>query len=109
MAGGSEEPRGPETPPASGLQAHINIMQQQYPRHVLTRRQSSSAAAVRPLWRAAHPPLLTPRGFCRKRALFRSTWIYVGEPEAAAFYSRFTVLRSRPAFLLESLPPIGNR
>lgn len=26
---------------------------------------------------------LAPCGFWRKRALFRSTWIYVGEPEAA--------------------------
>lgn len=29
----------------------------------------------------ASPP--TPCGFWRKRALFRSTWIYVGEPETA--------------------------
>lgn len=29
------------------------------------------------------PSLLAPCGSCRKRALFRSTWIYVQEPEAA--------------------------
>jgi len=96
---------------------------------------------VQPLRHAASPP--APRGSWRKRALFRSTWIYVGEPEAAGdgncwpsrlavargfwqsskwaqwvtlsfpvslpFYSLFTVLLSQPAFLPESLPPIGNR
>lgn len=29
------------------------------------------------------PFLLAPRGSCRKRTLFRRTWIYVQEPEAA--------------------------
>lgn len=53
------------------------------PRHVLTRRQSFTEVAAQPLQLAASP--LAPRGSRRKRALFRSTWIwiYVGEPEAA--------------------------
>ena len=56
-------------------------LEQYFPRHVLTRRQRFAVVAAQPLWRAASP--LTPCGSWRKRALFRSTWIYVEEPEAA--------------------------
>lgn len=122
-------------------------LEQYFPWHVLTRRQSFTVAAEQPLQRAASPP--APCGSWRKRALFRSTWIYVGEPEAAGDGncrpSRLAVARgfwqgskwtqwvtlsfpvslpfyfflpsfypslpssTAPAFLRESLPPIGNR
>lgn len=51
-----------------------------FPWRVLTSTQSSADVAVQPLQQAdSHP---APRGSRRKRALFRSTWIYVEEPEA---------------------------
>lgn len=36
-------------------------------------------------------------------------WVTLSFPVSLAFYSPFTVPLSQPAFLPESLPPIGNR
>lgn len=56
-------------------------LEQYFPCHVLTGRQGFIVSVVQPLQPSASS--LAPRGSWRKRALFRSTWIYVEEPKAA--------------------------
>lgn len=67
--------------PSSLLLSAWPYLEQYFPCHVLTGRQGFIVSVVQPLQPSASS--LAPRGSWRKRALFRSTWIYVEEPKAA--------------------------